>query len=200
MSYVGPDLRRHFAPVTFESKMTAERWLTKERDRIERCAASDEGLPSWKAPKAIASETKAEAVTVGDFAKDNDRRTQPESANVDRLQASLKNYIEPELGRYAVRDLTSALVRSWVSGLGVAHPTRNAPTRFSTWSGIRLVRDGLIESSQRHERNVPSVWRMSRRNHWPSLTRLSLASLCSWSRSAALIPIGWNRCLSWAAS
>ena len=43
-SYVGPDLRRHFAPVTFDSKMIAERWLGKERERIEKAAASDEGL------------------------------------------------------------------------------------------------------------------------------------------------------------
>jgi len=43
-SYVGPDLRRHFAPVTLDSKMIAERWLGKERERIENTAASDEGL------------------------------------------------------------------------------------------------------------------------------------------------------------
>ena len=42
-SYVGPDLRRHYAPVTFSSKMIAERWLDKEKQRIDRCAASDEG-------------------------------------------------------------------------------------------------------------------------------------------------------------
>ncbi|MCT7656841.1 hypothetical protein [Mycobacterium deserti] len=68
-SYVGPDLRRHFAPVTFESKMIAERWLGKERERIEKAAASDEGLSSWKPPEVISAETKAEAVTLADYAK-----------------------------------------------------------------------------------------------------------------------------------
>jgi hypothetical protein len=62
-SFVGPDLRRHFAPVTFESKMTAERWLTKNATG-SRCAASDEGLSSWKPP-----EVQAEAVAVADYAK-----------------------------------------------------------------------------------------------------------------------------------
>ncbi|WP_235892865.1 hypothetical protein [Mycolicibacterium hodleri] len=68
-SYVGPDLRRHFAPITFDSKMMAERWLNKEKDRIDRCAASDEGLSSWKPPEVITEEIKAEAVSVADYAR-----------------------------------------------------------------------------------------------------------------------------------
>lgn len=145
-SFVGPDLRRHFAPVTFESKMTAERWLTKERDRIERCAASDEGLSSWKAPEVIATEVKAEAVTVADYAKTVIGERNLKARTRIGYEASLKNYIEPKLGRYAVRDLTPALVRSWFSGLGNTHPTRNAHA-YALLNMVcnTAVRDGLID-------------------------------------------------------
>ena len=35
-SYVGPDLERHNAPITFTLKTDAERWLADERRLIER--------------------------------------------------------------------------------------------------------------------------------------------------------------------
>lgn len=146
VSYVGPDLRRHFAPVTFESKMTAERWLNKEKDRIDRCAASDEGLSSWKPPEVIATETKAEAVTIADYAKTVIGERNLKARTRIGYEASLANYIEPKLGKYAVRDLSPALVRSWFSGLGNVHPTRNAHA-YGLLNMIcnTAVRDGLIE-------------------------------------------------------
>jgi hypothetical protein len=68
-------------------------------------------------------------------------------------EASLTNYIEPKLGKYAVRDLSPALVRSWFSGLGSTHPTRNAHAYglLNIAYGLlnmvcnTAVRDGLIE-------------------------------------------------------
>jgi hypothetical protein len=39
-SFIGPDQRRHCAPVIFASKMNAERWLARERDLMEKCAGS----------------------------------------------------------------------------------------------------------------------------------------------------------------
>ncbi|WP_235892866.1 tyrosine-type recombinase/integrase [Mycolicibacterium hodleri] len=61
-------------------------------------------------------------------------------------EASLANYIEPKLGKYAVRDLSPALVRSWFSGLGSAHPVRNAHA-YGLLNMIcnTAVRDGLVE-------------------------------------------------------
>nr|WP_066898658.1 site-specific integrase [Mycolicibacterium houstonense] len=145
-SYVGPDLRRHFAPVTFESKMMAERWLNKEKDRIDRCAASDEGLASWKPPEVISEETKAVALTVAQYAKTVIGERNLKARTRIGYEASLKNSIEPKLGRYAVRDLTPALVRSWFSGLGSTHPTRNAHA-YALLNMVcnTAVRDGLIE-------------------------------------------------------
>jgi len=58
-SYVGPDLRRHFAPITVESKMIAERRPENERDRIKKAAANNEGLPSWKPLETISGGNKA---------------------------------------------------------------------------------------------------------------------------------------------
>ena len=46
-SFIGPDLRRHYAPIIFSAKMNAERWLSKERDYKKRCEAAGE---TWKPP------------------------------------------------------------------------------------------------------------------------------------------------------
>lgn len=40
VSFMGPELRRHFAPMTFDSRLNAERWLVREKDLIEKCAAA----------------------------------------------------------------------------------------------------------------------------------------------------------------
>jgi hypothetical protein len=46
--------------------MIAERWLDKEKQRIDTCAASDGGLSSWKPPELFTEENKAEAVTAAE--------------------------------------------------------------------------------------------------------------------------------------
>src|SRR6478672_7428343 len=66
-SYVGPDLRRHYAPVTFSSKMIAERWLDKEKQRLDTCAASAGGLSSWKPPEVLVEESKIKAITLAEY-------------------------------------------------------------------------------------------------------------------------------------
>ncbi len=71
--------------------MTAERWLTKERDRVERCAASDEGLSSWKPPEVIATEVQAAAVTVADYAKTVIGERNLKARTRIGYEASLKN-------------------------------------------------------------------------------------------------------------
>jgi hypothetical protein len=48
-SYIGPDLRRHFAPVTFSSKMNAESWLAKEKDLIEKATYNEDYV--WQPPE-----------------------------------------------------------------------------------------------------------------------------------------------------
>jgi hypothetical protein len=64
-SYIGPDLRRHFAPVTFSSKMNAEAWLAKEKDLIEKATYNEDYI--WQAPEARKLEKKAQALTLAEY-------------------------------------------------------------------------------------------------------------------------------------
>lgn len=116
-SYVGPDLMRHTAPVTYTAKMDAEHWLANERRLIE--------LDTWTPPAARAAEKTAKSTTLAEYA-----RTWIEQRNVKprtRLgyESLLANHIEPVLGRTPLRHLTAETVRTWFAGLGTAHATRN---------------------------------------------------------------------------
>lgn len=116
-SYIGPDLMRHAAPVTYSARMDAEAWLASERRLIE--------LDTWTPPAARAAEKTAKSITLGQYA-----RTWIEQRNVKprtRLgyESLLANHIEPVLGRTPLRHLTAETVRTWFAGLGKEHATRN---------------------------------------------------------------------------
>jgi hypothetical protein len=64
-SYIGPDLRRHFAPVTFSSKMNAESWLAKEKDLIEKATYNEDYV--WQPPETRKLEKKAAALTLAEY-------------------------------------------------------------------------------------------------------------------------------------
>ncbi|MGV0581929.1 tyrosine-type recombinase/integrase [Mycolicibacterium elephantis] len=132
-SFVGPDLKRHFAPVTFASKMNL----------IEKCAINDE---PWQPPATRKQEKTAQALSLAQYAATviEQRNLKPRTRM--GYEASLKNYIEPKLGKIAVRDLTPAIVRSWFSSLGNAHPTRNGHA-YGLLNMVcnTAVKDGLIE-------------------------------------------------------
>jgi hypothetical protein len=65
-SFIGPDLRRHYAPIIFSAKMNAERWLSKERDYKERCEAAGE---TWKPPAERKLEKKAEVLPLSKYGR-----------------------------------------------------------------------------------------------------------------------------------
>ncbi|WP_299520514.1 site-specific integrase [uncultured Serinicoccus sp.] len=118
-SYTGPDLGRHTAPHTFDSKADAEAWLVHERTLVE-----GEG---WVAPKRRAEVAERLAPpTFGDYARQwlADRPLKPRT--VEGYEHLLRRYLEPEFGDLLVSDLTPALVRRWWAGLSPEHPTVNA--------------------------------------------------------------------------
>ena len=55
-SYAGPDLQRHVAPVTFDGKGYAEKWLEVERQLIEREEWSPGGS-NRACPSAVGTRT-----------------------------------------------------------------------------------------------------------------------------------------------
>ena len=142
-SFIGPDKRRHYAPVIFTSKMNAERWLVREKDIIEACAGNG---AAWKPPSERAVEKKAETLRLSDYGKKViDARILARSTRIE-YGAKWSQLIEPQLGKLAVRDLTTTAVRAWFSGLDATKPTRNGHA-YSILNMIcnTAVSDGLLE-------------------------------------------------------
>ena len=148
-SYIGPDMRRHFAPVTFSSKMNAESWLAKEKDLIEKATYSEDYV--WQPPETRKLEKKAQALSLEQYANTwiEQRKLKPRTRI--GYQASLKNHISPKLGKIAIRDLNPPLIRSWFSGLGTANPTRNGHA-YGLLHAIcaTAVKDGLLQANPCH--------------------------------------------------
>jgi integrase len=142
-SFLGPDKRRYYAPHIFGSKGEAERWLSKERDVLDKCTATDE---RWKPPAERATEKKAEVLTFGVYGKRViDERTLSPRTRIE-YNAKWSQLIEPTFGKTALRSITPADVRAWFSGLDASKETRNRHA-YAIVSMIcnTAVHDGLIE-------------------------------------------------------
>ena len=118
-SYVGPDLKRHYAPHTFTLKTDAERWLADERRLIER--------DDWTPPAARSAEKVARALTVAEYAQRWIEQRDLKHRTRNSYQALADRHIKSStLGGMPLKDLTPELVRDWHSSLGPGHPAINA--------------------------------------------------------------------------
>jgi len=145
-SYVGPDLVRHKAAITFSTRMDAEYWLADERRRIER----DE----WVPPEQRVAEVKAQSITLADYTKNwiDHRNLKPrtKSAYRDILRLHFG-----KLGKVPIRNITSEAVRVWYSSLGTDHPRRNSHAYGLVHAVLATaVADGLIAANPC---NIPRV-------------------------------------------
>ncbi len=144
-SFIGPDLRRHFAPTTFDSKMMAERWLAREQDYKQRCAANDE---SWQPPSTRKTEQKAQGLSLAVYGNQwiEQRRLKPRTRSL--YESQFLHHIKPKLGKIAVRDITPVAIRSWYSGLGNDNPRRNSQVYGLLHSILATaVHDELLKSN-----------------------------------------------------
>jgi hypothetical protein len=92
-SFIGPDQRRHYAPMIFANKMNAEAWLVKERDYKERCAVSGE---IWKPPSERKLEKKAKVLTLSEYGKTViDQRKLGERTRIE-YESKWSQLIEPK--------------------------------------------------------------------------------------------------------
>jgi hypothetical protein len=95
-SFIGPDLRRHYAPIIFSSKMNAERWLSKERDYKECCEAAGE---TWKPPAERKLEKKAEVLPLSKYGKAViDQRILRPRTRIE-YESKWSQLIEPKFGQ-----------------------------------------------------------------------------------------------------
>lgn len=143
-SYIGPDLRRHNAPVTFAAskagRIRAEGWLSDERALIE--------ASTWTPPKQRAAARCARATTLSEFAETwiNDRPVKPRTRLL--YQSQLKLHIVPKLGALEVTAVTPEAVRSWYASLGSEHTRRNSQV-YGLLHAIlaTAVKDGLLPAN-----------------------------------------------------
>lgn len=111
-SYVGPDLIRHNAPMTFETQLDAEIWLVDRRREVK------EG--EWEPPLA---ET---ALTFREFAGQSlaSRNLKPRTrAHYEKL---LEDRIFPAFGDRPLRVISFEEVDAWYASLNPKTPTMNA--------------------------------------------------------------------------
>jgi hypothetical protein len=121
-SYVGPDLRRHNAPTTFESKLRAEGWLASERTLIERGEWSP---PSLRAAEQHAGITLAEygPIWIAQRTKNGEPLKPRTRSHYERI---FGEHINPSLGRLPLRSITTEAVRHWHATTLVGKPTYRA--------------------------------------------------------------------------
>jgi len=145
-SFVGPDLRRHYAPGgSFSTRHNAEGWLLREKDHLDACRRTGE---RWRTPGERASEKRAVLLRLSEYGKTViDQRVLRPRTRIE-YESKWSKLIEPKLGRLAVSDLTTEAVRAWFASLDPKYPTRNGHA-YSILSMIctTAVRDGLLQSS-----------------------------------------------------
>jgi integrase len=118
-SYIGPDLVRHTAPDTFETKLDAERWLRDERKII-----SDR---EWISPKGRAAAALAKLPPIlTEYAATwlRSRGLRPRTRT--HYRRLLDQLILPELGEYHLNEISPIMVRNWQAGLDPTAPTLRA--------------------------------------------------------------------------
>lgn len=112
-SYTGPDLVRHKAPQTFETREDAEGWLHRQRAAVNG--------EDWTPPARV----KPKAVTVTDYADTwlRDRTLKPRTRQHYRYL--LDRHILPTFRALPVKSLSPAAVRAWQARLDTG-PTAKA--------------------------------------------------------------------------
>ena len=146
-SYIGPDLARHTATNTFESKGDAEAWLSAERLLIS--------LNSWTPAEFRKANAKANRpVHFGDYAEIwlKDRELKP------RTRAHYKSLLEKQLSAWnlvTVKDIRPEMVREWHTSLDATRPTLRAHS-YGLLRAIlaTAVDDGLLAVNPAHIRGA----------------------------------------------
>jgi integrase len=138
-SYLGPDLARHNALSTFDTREDAEGWLAAERALIN--------ADKWVAPERRAQAAKRGRLTLAEYANTwlEQRNLKPRTHGHYRVL--LDKFVLPELGDMPLPLITPDVVRAWHARL-ITGPTYKA----HAYSLLRTIMrtaldDGLIAQS-----------------------------------------------------
>lgn len=143
-SYVGPDLMRHAAPTTFETRLDGEAWLAAERHVIDR--------EEWLPPKDRARARRG-GTTLAEYAHEAiaARRTRGaplKPRTIALYTGLLERVIFPELGHLPMKLITPEIVRRWYDRLPAGKPTQRAHAYSLVHTLLgQAVRDELITSN-----------------------------------------------------
>jgi len=145
--YTGPDLIRHKAPSTFQTKGDAEAWLALRRSEVLQ--------GKWR-PEPGAWHT----VTFDDYAEKWLENRPLKRRTRDHYRSLLDSRILPAFGTVAVTGITSTAVRDWYARMGSNTPT----TRAHAYGLLRAilataVTDDLIPANPCHIRGAGSTTR-----------------------------------------
>ena len=122
-SYTGPDGRRHKGWSTYLSEGDAGAWLRDEEVLIDRAEWTP---PAHRNPVTIAAPMTLREYAEGNLKRRATRLRRPiKPTTVDNYRKLLDLCILPELGRYALVDVTPAIVRRWYDALPTRNPTQN---------------------------------------------------------------------------
>ena len=127
-SYIGPDLGRHNAPDTFETKGDGEAWLAAER----RLLAADDWLPP--------GQRRRQGLTFEAYAGHwlEARELKPSTRALYR--GILRRELLPEFGETSVTRIGAADVRAWYATLDPGRKTRRA----HAYSLLRAILDTAV--------------------------------------------------------
>lgn len=116
-SYVGPDLARHTAPVTYTGEMDAQHWLYAERLLIER--------QEWTAPAVRKAAQTSRGISVTDYLNGwiAQRVTLTHGVRY-AYKNNVRKHIAPKpLGRLPLSAVTPDAVRSWYATMDPSKPS-----------------------------------------------------------------------------
>ncbi|MGV1007104.1 MAG: tyrosine-type recombinase/integrase [Dermatophilaceae bacterium] len=118
-SYIGPDLARHAAPTTFDTKGDAEGWLGREHHLVS--------VGQWQSPAQRAEQHKPNrtamfAAYAESWLKGRDLKPKTREG----YEHLLCRYLVPGFGEHALTGITPADVRRWWGSLDRQTPTVNA--------------------------------------------------------------------------
>jgi len=139
-SFVGPDLKRYNGPVTFDSRVMAEGWLARQREKIQLAAYNGS---VWVSPVAAETQEKITGESLADYATEwIKNRTNIKTSTKLLYGDVLKNHIAPTLGQTAIGGLSTQLVAHWYSRL----PADKPRVRSQAYSLLHAICGTAVEN------------------------------------------------------
>ena len=151
--YSGPDLRRHTAPITFDTKLDAEAWLVDERRLI---VAGD-----WMPPDQRGVPQPTSDQTFGEYAATWLAERPIKIRTHERYERILRDDLLPPFGPIPMRAISPEAIRTWHAKYGTSKPT----ARSQAYSLLRTilgtaVTDGQLAANPCHIRGAGNVKRV----------------------------------------